>query len=159
MTQDREPWLAWTSVDRVVHLHAEGLRQFGGATGPPDPSDCIEGALGGAFNAEAYLEGKKHAKAGLVFCAYLLYSLVQRHCFTDGNKRVGWASAMDALACLGLGVHATEDEAFQLVEDVIAHRVLSGEDVAKWMAPRLYAIDIVQADPPPRRRLALDGKI
>jgi death-on-curing protein len=138
---DQQPWLHWTSAARIHELHSRGLQEFGGRSGPPDAATCVDGALGGASNAEAYLEGEKHAKPGLVFAGYLLFSLVQRHCFMDGNKRVGWAAALDVLACLGLGIIATEQEAFDLVDDVIAHRIQTGEDVAKWMAPRLYARD------------------
>lgn len=135
-----QPWLAWTSAERILTIHQRGIDEFGGLGGPPNAGNCIDGALGAAANAEAYLEGQRFKKAGLIFAAYLMYSLLTRHCFNDGNKRVGWAAALDVLAALGLGIHATQDEAFGFIDDILHHRIASGEEVAIWIAPRLYAI-------------------
>jgi death-on-curing protein len=132
---DRQPWRTLTSSVRIIELHDRSIQEHGGAAGPMDAFACVDGATGAAYNAELYLEGKKHAKSGLAFAAYLLVYIVQRHCFVDGNKRTAWASCADVLAALGLGILATDDEAFSLMEDVIAHRVESGEQVASWLAP------------------------
>lgn len=139
MTQDK-PWSEWVGVDRLMVLHSAALARDGGAGGPADPSSCLDGALGAAYSAELYFEGRKHARPGLVFAAYLLFYLVQRHCYIDGNKRVAWMSALDVLQCLGLDIEASDDEGFAMIEDVIAHRIESGDGVAAWMAPRLLAL-------------------
>jgi hypothetical protein len=94
------------------------------------------------YNAEIYLEGKKHAKAGLAFASYALFYLVRNHCFVDGNKRVAWLAAADILAALGLGISATEDEAFALMENVISHVINGGDEVALWLASRLFATGV-----------------
>ena len=47
---------------------------------------------------------------------------------------------MDVLASMGLGVTASDDEVIELIEGIISHNVECGEDVAKWFAPRLYAL-------------------
>lgn len=140
MTPDLPPWEAYSSNQRIKELHSIGMQQHGGLPTALHPEDCVDGALGAAFSAELYLEGRRHAKAGLIFAGHLLLYLIQRHCFADGNKRVAWAAPMDVLAALGLGVTATQDEAFNFVTDVIDHRITTGEAIAEWLAPRLYAL-------------------
>jgi len=140
MNGDQPPWRSWTSSERIIALHDRSIVEHGGAAGANAATDCVDGAAGAAYNAELYLEGRKHAKAGLAFAAYLLVYIVQRHCFLDGNKRTAWIAALDVLGALGLGISTSEDEAFNLMEDVIAHRIESGEQVAAWMASRLYAL-------------------
>jgi death-on-curing protein len=135
-----QPWLEWTSTERILALHATGLEMYGGPRQMQSPSGCVDGAVGSAYSSEVYLEGRRHAKPGLVFAAHLLLYLVQRHCFLDGNKRIAWAACMDALAAQGLGVTASTDEAFAFMNSVIAHTVNSGEEIATWIAPRLYAL-------------------
>jgi death-on-curing protein len=134
------PWLRWTSAERIMELHGIGLKSYGGPQQPTSPTGCVDGAVGSAYSAEAYAEGRPHAKAGLEFAAHLLLYLVHRHCFVDGNKRIAWAACVDALAAQGLGVVATTDEAFDFMRSVIDHSVESGHDVAAWLAPRLFAL-------------------
>lgn len=138
---DLAPWPGWIDTSRVLELHELSLAEYGGAPGPHDPSGCVDAAIGGAQSAEVYLEGKPRAKAGLTFAAYALFYIVQRHCFTDGNKRTAWLAAVDILGALGLGIQASDDEAFDLMHRVIAHEVATGDDVAAWMASRLFALD------------------
>ena len=140
MTAIATPWKLWTSNQRIEAIHRRGMQEHGGAEVHVHPTDCVDGALGAAYNAEMYLEGRRHGKPGLSFAAHLLLYLIQRHCFLDGNKRVAWAAPMDALASIGLGIEATQDEAFAFVHDVIAHRVNTGEEIAEWLAARLIAL-------------------
>lgn len=128
------------TVDRALELHDVALAAWGGLPGPADPAACLDAAIGAAHTAETYLEGKKAAKAGLAFAGYALFYVVRRHCFSDGNKRVGWMIAVDVLASLGLGVTASEDDVVAMVEQVISHQIDSGEEVAAWLSTRLYAI-------------------
>lgn len=138
-TQNDAPWSALTDVDRVVGIHRRGLEEHGGAEGPARPEPCVDGALGAAYNAELYLEGRRHLKTGLPFAAFSLVYLALRHCFVDGNKRVAWASATDILAGLGLGVTAEEQDVIDMIESVIRGE-LDGADVSEWLASRLYAL-------------------
>jgi death on curing protein len=140
MTNGGEPWAALINVARVIETHDRGLADFGGLAGPANPEPCVEAALGAAFNAEMYLEGRRHVTTGLPFAAYLLFYLARRHCFTDGNKRVAWACAMDILAALGLGVTATDAEAVELVESILSKEIDDGSEVAAWLSLRLFAI-------------------
>jgi death on curing protein len=158
-----EPWTVWIDIARVIELHHLALEKYGGPSGPADPTGCIDGVLGAAFNAELYIEGRRRAKTGLAFAAYALFYMVQRHCFVDGNKRVAWLTAVDTLASMGLGVQASEDEAFALMTDVIEHRIESADGVVLWFAPRLFALsDELHRDHRPeygRRAIILDDDI
>jgi death-on-curing protein len=138
--ESEEPWDELTSVARVLEIHDRALAEHGGLAGPSDRALCVGRSLGAAFNAELYLEGKKHLKTGLPFASYALFYLARNHCFNDGNKRAAWATAMDVLAALGLGVDATIDEAVGLVEAVLSREISDGADVVKWISPRLFAI-------------------
>lgn len=136
-----EPWAGLTTAQRILDLHATGLERFGGANFiRKDASQCVDGALGAAFNAELYLENPRHAVAGLPFAAYLLLYLVKGHCFVDGNKRVAWMACVDVLAAMGLGINATEDEAYDFLSQVIDGTVDSGDEISAWIGSRLYAL-------------------
>lgn len=63
--------------------------------------------------------------------SFLLYYVAKRHCFTDGNKRVAWAVAVDYFLQQGLQIVATQEEAAKLVEDV-ACDIVSKEDIIRW---------------------------
>jgi death on curing protein len=134
-----EPWGSFTTVSRVIALQGEGLRRYGGRAGPADPQGCVDGALGAALNAESYFEGRRHVLAGLPFAGFVLFYIAKKHCFVDGNKRAAWSTAADVLASLGLGIHASDDEAVELVEAVLAGH-LDGADVVNWLAPRLHGL-------------------
>jgi death-on-curing protein len=136
--RERAPWSALITVARVSELHAAGLQKYGGRGGPSDPEDCIDAALGAAYSAELYTVGKRHATTGLAFSGFLIFYLAKRHCFTDGNKRVAWMSAMDVLAQHALSVRATTEEAKQIIDDIMDRKINSGAEVTAWLAPRLY---------------------
>jgi hypothetical protein len=85
---------------------------------------------------EMAAEGPPRSRAG--FAAFLLRSLVQDHCFVDGNKRVAWLAALDVLALganLTLGVD--EEEAANFVLRVADGTTRSIPEIAAWLAERL----------------------
>lgn len=61
----------------------------------------------------------------------LLYYIVKRHCFTDGNKRVAWAVAVDYLLRHNLAITATEDEAADFVLAVVENKH-TAQSVIEW---------------------------
>lgn len=117
-----------------MELHEHGLQKYGGAAGFKDP-DCPEGSLAAAWNACEYGE-IGDSLPHIVFAAYALYYLVKNHCFTDGNKRIGWLVMAETLATADLEVAATDDEAIEFVL-----KVASGdtkiEGVIKWVQSRV----------------------
>src|SRR2546421_9495018 len=108
-----EPWNQWIDLETIHSLYAAGIHNYGGL-GSPSKEGCVDAALGAAYNAEMYSMPEYESETvitGLCFCGYLLFYLATKHCFTDGNKRVAWASAMWVLFKLGLTISASDDEA------------------------------------------------
>jgi death-on-curing protein len=132
---EREPWAHLLNYETVIELHREGIERFGGDLSAPQPG-CLERSLGAAWSLELYA-APEDARQCLCFCSGLIYYLVKNHCFTDGNKRIAWMAAMEALRCLGLTVLATDDEAEKFCLDVISGEIKNAIDVVPWVAQRL----------------------
>lgn len=140
-----EVWREFISPETIVTLHGEGIRLHGGKQGKPN-TDCIDGSIGGAFTASLYSAPNDPPTAteiALQFAGYLLFYLARDSCFVDGNKRVAWTSAMHILGSVGLTLNATEDEAIDLVFDVVEKRVEHGSDVVRWFAKYVDGIELL----------------
>jgi death-on-curing protein len=124
------------TTDRIFSLHKEAVKKFGGGGTGPGNSGCVEGALGAAWSAELY-DDHPDKIVGLSFAGHLLFYLVKDHCFSDGNKRVGWLAAVVVLGDLGLSVGSSEDDAHGLVDRIATGAIRSGGDVVSWLADRL----------------------
>jgi prophage maintenance system killer protein len=138
----KQPWTEWIDEDIVHSLYADGIQKYKGFGSPSKPG-CVDAALGAAYSAEMYSMPELDAEtvvSGITFCGYLLFYLATKHCWTDGNKRVAWASATWALAMLGLTVRATDDEAYTFVTDIVEHKIQDGESAVNWIADRLDEI-------------------
>ena len=138
---EREPWVDLITTDDILDLHAEGIRRYGGDGSPPKEG-CVEGCLGAAWHLQVY-RSPEDAWPCLSFCAGLLYYLTMNHCFIDGNKRIGWMSAMEVLRSLGLTVKANEEEAVQFCLDITSSSVKCATDVIPWLAQRLEEFPVV----------------
>jgi death on curing protein len=133
---DSAPWEHLITLERIMSLHAEGIKRYGGAADiKADTRRCVEGALGSAWSAELY-DPAEGAEPGLGFAAYLLRYLNSRHCFVDGNKRVAWLAMVDVFRAKRLEIDATEEEAEELVKDVIVND-LPVSEITYWIADRL----------------------
>lgn len=141
MTNASQPWSRWIGTETISELHAEVMRRWGGATGDPTPG-CVDAALGAAFNAELYMPDTEQEGflPGLLFAVYLLFYLVTKHCYIDGNKRLAWACMTFVLLSLDLTVAATEDEVVEFCLSVARGEIRSGAAVASWVSQRLVAI-------------------
>jgi death-on-curing protein len=138
---EREPWVNLITVDDILDLHGEGIKRHGGDLSTPQEG-CLERSLGAAWSLEVY-GSPDDAIPCLSFCAGLLYYLVMNHCFTDGNKRIGWMSAMEALRSKGLTIAASDDEAEKFCLDIISGTIKHATDVVPWLAKRLEEYPIV----------------
>jgi prophage maintenance system killer protein len=141
MTDSSQPWTQWIGSDTVAMLYAEGIKRWGGAGSSPQ-SGCVEGALGAAYSAELYTP-ENEAEGfvpGLIFAAYLLFYLTQKHCYDDGNKRIAWACMTFVLLGFGLTVQANEDDAEKFCLSVARGEVKSGASVLDWIAERLAPV-------------------
>ena len=79
-----------------------------------------------AFGEDAY--PSLHEKA-----AALLHSLVANHALRDGNKRLGWASAVLFYAMNGVHLPEHEDEQVQFVVAIAAGRLSHVQEIAKTL--------------------------
>jgi prophage maintenance system killer protein len=135
-----QPWDFYCTTERVFELHRQAIEVYkGDGTVATNAGNCVERCLAAAVNAESYADAPK---PGLAFAGYALYYFTMNHCFTDGNKRVGWLVALDVLATLGLTINAELDEVIQLFDELLAtaEPKQKGTYVAEWLAPRLRAL-------------------
>ena len=134
------PWSSFITLADIYGLYREGIRRYGGDASNPKPG-CVESSIAAAWNAESYTDSEQSHIPGLVFAGYLLYYLAMNHCFSDGNKRVAWTSAMHVLLTHGLTVDASTDEAEQLMLSMITGSFGDGMAVAHWLAERVGAVE------------------
>ena len=137
-----EPWEDLITSDDIHWLYGEGIKRKGG-TGSVSQSGCVDGALGAAYTAELYSMPEvddEHIISGIIFCGYLMFYLVTKHCWMDGNKRVSWESAMWVLLKRGLTVQVSDDEAEQFCLSIAKGEVKSADEVVTWIAERLAPV-------------------
>jgi death-on-curing protein len=126
----------------IMSLHKEGSQRYGGdPTQRREDIECVDGRIGAAGNAAAYCaEGDEDT--GLILVSYLLFYLAKDHCFVDGNKRVAWLSAVEALKNLQLTVDASTEEAYAFMIELSSEgSTITAADVAVWLAERLETIE------------------
>ncbi|MCB0377851.1 MAG: type II toxin-antitoxin system death-on-curing family toxin [Bdellovibrionales bacterium] len=114
----------YPTLNEVLFLHEQLLLRFGGAGGIRDLG-LLESAL--MRPQTGYYDSLSTQAAAL------LQSLCQNHCFTDGNKRVAFATTAIFLRMNGFSLTVTPDhgETF-MIEEVIKKRA-SVEVIAKWL--------------------------
>ncbi len=122
---------------RVLDLHSRTVEVQTGTTYERRPSElgCVEGCLASARQAAFYERPESGEDDPLTVAGSALYYLTKRHCFTDGNKRIGWLAAVDFLACRRLDVVATDDEVYGLCLGVAEGRVERPAVIAWFAAP------------------------
>ncbi len=116
------------SKDQVLMLHAELLRETGGAEGLRD-----EGLLDSALNAPFQSFGETDVFPSLQQKgARLGYGLICNHAFVDGNKRIGTHVMLVFLALNGIELEYTQEGLSDMVLGV-ASGELQFEDMVKWI--------------------------
>jgi len=115
------------TVDIVLEIHSETLKNFGGSPGIRD-----EGLLDSAVFAPQSTFGGKSPFADVIeiAAAYLFY-LCSNHPFVDGNKRTAMAAAIVFLRLNGIETKQDSMDWEQLVLDVAASRVDRAETTAR----------------------------
>lgn len=130
------------TTDQIIELHAQALQEVGQDPLPigAKQRSCVEEKVGNALLADEYSSRNvSNVLRGLCFAGYLMFYLVNGHCFLDGNKRIGWIAAMTVLAELGLTIQSTEEEAIQLVQRIASNDIANGREVVRWLAGRLQS--------------------
>lgn len=143
MIDSRKPWLSLITPERVVALHARGIREHSQAPLSSEQlsDECVDGKLGNAWTSEQYRFEDENVKQGLCFAGYALFYLARSGCFVDGNKRVAWATATAVLGGLGLTVIASDEDVIDFVLGIADGRIQDGIEVARWLGLRLAAPD------------------
>jgi death-on-curing protein len=97
--------IVWLLRETVLAMHELLLAEFGGSPGMRDEG-LLDSALARPHNLSAY-----DKPAVFDLAASLAFGLIKNHPFVDGNKRVGFASAVVFLELNGYRFRATEVDA------------------------------------------------
>ncbi|HEY0971787.1 MAG TPA: type II toxin-antitoxin system death-on-curing family toxin [Gemmatimonadales bacterium] len=123
------------SLAEVLELHRQVVTEWGGSAGLRDL-----GALEGALAQPRQTYGGADLYPSLAEKAAALgFALIRNHPFVDGNKRVGHAVLEVFLVLNGHELHATVDEAEQLVLGVAAGQIDRAEFLG-WVRAHLRTI-------------------
>jgi len=121
----KEP--VWVLPETVRALHERLLSEFGGAAGIRD-AGMLESALSRPVHRLAY--GSPNIPE---LAAAYAFGLVRDHPFVDGNKRIGFATAILFLELNGYRFAATEVDATVQTLALAAHD-LDEAEYAAWLA-------------------------
>lgn len=106
------------SVDLVLAIHDNQIRDFGGSSGYfSDSKDKVGSTL--TFMFETYF-GEELYKGLFTKASYMLYSLIKNHCFPDGNKRVAFNSCEIFLRLNGYELDTDKVDFAEYVESIAA---------------------------------------
>lgn len=111
------------SISETLDIHARQLKKFGGSSGIRDEG-LLESALAqpqATFSGE-FLHTTLYEQA-----AAYLYHLAKNHPFLDGNKRTAFAVMDTFLRVNGCTLVMTDEQAYELVQDVVNGRVSKTE--------------------------------
>ena len=120
----KEP--VWVLRETVEALHDRLLSEFGGLPGIRD-----EGMLDSALSRPPYQFAYGTTTAFSLAAAYA-YGLIRNHPFIDGNKRIGFTTAILFLELNGLRFGGSEAEATIKTLALAAHE-LGEADYANWL--------------------------
>jgi death on curing protein len=111
--------MRYLTLEEILSLHAKVLIQSGGSPGLRD-----RGALESAVAQPEMSFGGEDLYPTIAEKAGALgHSLIQNHCFVDGNKRVGHAAMEVFLVLNGYEIEATIDEQEQIVMGVASGQI------------------------------------
>jgi|LNFM01.1.fsa_nt_gb death-on-curing protein len=116
----------WLSVDLVVAIHGEQLREFGGPAGLRDPG-MLESALGRPRNKWSFGEEDL-----AVLAAAYAFGVARNHPFVDGNKRAALLSLITFLGLNGIDFEAPNSEAVVMIQG-LASGEIDEEGLARWI--------------------------
>lgn len=116
----------WVPRETVLALQERLLAEFGGAAGIRDEG-LLESALGRPLNRFAYQRPTLFELA-----ANYAFGLVRNHPFLDGNKRIGFVTAVLFLELNGYRFNASEVDA-TVQTFALAVRKLGENGYATWL--------------------------
>ncbi len=116
----------WVFRETVVALHERLLSEFGGEGGLRDPG-LLDSALMRPQQKYAYNKPDLF-ELGAAYA----FGLVRNHPFIDGNKRIGFVTAVTFLELNGCTFVASEADAV-IKTLALAAREMSEENYAEWL--------------------------
>jgi death-on-curing protein len=117
----------WVLPEAIRALHERLLAEFGGGSGVRDEG-MLESALSRPSNQFSYGSPTIHELA-----AAYAFGLVRNHQFVDGNKRIGFATAILFLEINGYRFSASEVDVTVQTLALAAHE-LDEAGYAAWLA-------------------------
>jgi death on curing protein len=124
--------MRYLTTEELIALHAKLIAQSGGSPGLRD-----RGALESAVAQPEMSFGGEDLYATVAEKAAALgHSLIQNHCFIDGNKRIGHAAMEVFLVLNGYEIEATTDEQEQVILSVASGLIDRGA-FSLWLRPHV----------------------
>jgi death-on-curing protein len=118
---------SWLSVQVVVAIHSDQIREHGGSLGVRDKG-LLESALDRPRNRFNY---ESDADLTALAAAYG-FGIAKNHPFVDGNKRVAFQAMYVFLGINGVGITSDEEEVVRLVL-ALASGELSESELRVWL--------------------------
>jgi death-on-curing protein len=130
-------FLTW---DDALVIHEDSLLNYGGRIGILQPGH-LESALDAPRNLYHYQVQDWDDRPAIALMASTYWVHVSlAHAFADGNKRVGFSSAILFLYTNGYEVEMSDDEAYDL-GIAVAQRAIDRETLSNRLEPRLTALE------------------
>jgi death on curing protein len=128
--------IRYLSIEQVIVLHDESIRQHGGAEGIRD-----RGLIESAVAQPSMTFGGEELYPTLIDKAAAFgYSLIANHAFVDGNKRVGLAALDVFLRVNGFVVRAGLEE-FETAILAVAAGTMKRHAFAEWLHVHTVPLD------------------
>lgn len=108
---------AFLTLDDLLGIHSEQIRQFGGASGIRDEG-LLESALYRPMQKANY-----GVDDIMELAASLLFGIARNHPFIDGNKRTAFTATDLFLFLNGYSIEAQQEEIVAFVLDVAAGEI------------------------------------
>lgn len=141
---------------RAIVFNREVIERYGGISTVQPAEGCLDRSIFAAYHAEQYA-GNEDSQ-GLCFIGALMFFITKNQCFTDGNKRTGFALCLWLLLRFGLTLKCSPDDAAKFFLAVAANEIRTREEAVVWLAQNIMAIEPDPEAPPIRhiRHIELD---
>jgi death-on-curing protein len=121
----------YLTIAEVIAIHKHQIEQYGGADGIRDVG-LLESAV---FRPQTGYYGSVPEEA-----AALMESLANNHPFTDGNKRVAFATAHTFLLLNGFDLAAEPEPAFTFVMKLFEQQAFKYAEILEWIKKNIVQI-------------------
>ena len=122
------------TVETVITIHSELIRQIGGSPGLRD-ENLLDMSVKAPFQT---FDGTDLYPTLIDKAAHLTYSLIKNHPFLDGNKRIGVTVMLVFLKANGIEINCTNDELASLGWG-LADDSITKTELLEWIASHSYS--------------------